>query len=317
MDKYLNKENNGQRLKRRTAEDKFIKNIFMAIALICASVIVLIVVFILIKGISPFVVDYSISGVLYKVNLTTFLIGSTWFTSPNIYGVGFIVINTLYITILALAIAVPISVLTALFISKIAPKRIGTIFNYLIELLASIPSIIYGLFGTGVITNQVKNISALFGYQSAGGISTLATILVLAIMIIPTITMISVTSLNAVKQDIINGSLALGASKTQTNFKVVIASAKSGIFSGIILGVGRALGEATAISMVAGNAGTGPTFNLFDTTRTLTSTMLLGLKETSGLDYDIRFSVGIVLIIIILVTNISLNSVKRRIGNIV
>jgi len=316
MDKYLNKEHNGQRLKRRTAEDKFIKNIFLAIALICASVIVMIVVFILIKGISPFVVDYSISGELYKVNLVTFLSGTTWFTSPNIYGVGYIVINTLYITIMALAIAVPISVLTALFISKIAPKKIGAAFNYVIELLASIPSIIYGLFGMGVITNQVKIVSAFFGYQSAGGISTLATILVLAIMIIPTITMLSVTSLNAVKQDIINGSLALGASKTQTNFKVVIASAKTGIFSGIILGVGRALGEATAISMVAGNAGTGPTFNIFDTTRTLTSTILLGLKETSGLDYDIRFSVGIVLIVIILVTNISLNAAKRRIGNL-
>jgi phosphate transport system permease protein len=144
----------------------------------------------------------------------------------------------------------------------------------------------------------------------------MSTVLVLAIMILPTITMLSVTSINAVNKNIIHGSLALGASPTQTNFKVVLTSAKSGIFSGIILGVGRALGEATAISMVIGNRGNGPTFNLFDTSRTLTSTMLMGLKETTGLDYDIRFSVGIVLIIIILLTNLILNIIKSRIGRV-
>jgi phosphate transport system permease protein len=217
---------------------------------------------------------------------------------------------------LAIAFAVPVSVLTALFISKMAPKRLGKIFTSVVELLASIPSIIYGIFGMGVITVLIKNISQFFGYQSAGGLSTLATVLVLAMMIMPTVTILSVTSMNAVKQNIINGSLALGASPTQTNFRVVLASAKSGIFSAIILGVGRALGEATAVSMVAGNRGSGPTFNLFDTTRTLTSTMLLGLKETAGLDYDIRFSVGIVLIVIILITNIGLNYIKGRLGDL-
>ena len=134
-------------------------------------------------------------------------------------------------------------------------------------------------------------------------------------MIIPTITMVSVTAINAVKQDQVNGALALGASVTQANFKVVLTGAKSGIFSGIILGVGRALGEATAVSMVIGNAGSGPNFNLFATSRTLTSTMLLGIHETSGLDYDIRFSVGVILIVFILLTNILLNLVKNRMGN--
>ena len=153
-----------------------------------------------------------------------------------------------------------------------------------------------------------------FGFQSAGGLSGLAASIVLAMMIIPTITMISVTSINAVKEDQILGSLALGCSKTETNFKVVLRSAKSGIFSGIILGVGRALGEATAVSMVIGNAGMGPNFNLFDISRTLTSTMMLGMHETSGLDYDIRFSVGVMLIVIILITNLLLNLVKRKIG---
>ena len=109
--------------------------------------------------------------------------------------------------------------------------------------------------------------------------------------------------------------MALGATKTQTNFKVVLTSAKSGIFAGAILGLGRAFGEATAVSMVAGNKLYGPTFNLFDITRTLTSTMLAGLKETSGLDYDIRFSVGIVLLVVIFVSNFILNKVKDKVGN--
>ena len=284
----------------------------MLIAILCASVILFIISFILIKGIAPFIKKYDINGNFTTVNFGTFLTGMSW--GKNLYGIGFIIIDTLYVTLLSLIIAVPISALTALFISKIAPKKLGKILNTIIEILASIPSIIYGLFGAGFVTLIVKNIANLFNFQTAGGISTLSAVLVLAMMIIPTITMLSVTAINAVKEDLIKGSLALGASKTQTNFKLVLTSAKSGIFSGIILGVGRALGEATAVSMVAGNKTSGPTFNIFDTTRTLTTTMLEGFKETTGLDYDIKYSVGIVLIIIILVTNVILNAVKNKIG---
>jgi len=301
-------------IKKKTKIDEAVHGVLFVITLLCASIIVFIVLFIIIKGSSPFLKSYSIGGNLYKVNLWTFLIGNEWYVYPAKYGVGFIIIDTFFVVFLSLLIAVPISVLTALFISRIAPKVIGKTLSYVIELLASIPSIIYGLFGRAKITQGVKWVSSFFGYQSAGGISALSTVIVLAIMILPTITLLSLTAINAVRDDIIKGSLALGASPTQTNFKLVLRGAKSGIFSGIILGVGRALGEATAVSMVAGNAGTGPSFNLFDTTRTLTSTMLLGLNETSGLDYDIRFSVGIILIIMILLTNLLLNLVKRSIG---
>ncbi|MDD3171617.1 MAG: phosphate ABC transporter permease subunit PstC [Bacilli bacterium] len=297
---------------KKTIIDRVVKSILFVATLFCASIIIFIILFILIRGIKPFVNKYEINGVLYSVDLWKFLTGSIWYIAPNVYGIGFVIVNTFYIVAFSLLIAVPISVLTALFVSKIAPRTIGKAISSIIELLAAIPSIIYGLFGMGVITNFVKKLSSFFGYQSAGGISTLATVIVLAIMIIPTITMISTTAINAVKRDLINASLALGASKTQTNFKVVLSSAKSGIFSGIILGVGRALGEATAVSMVAGNSGSGPTFNIFDTTRTLTSTMLLGLKETTGLDYDIRFSVGIILIMMILIMNFLLQMIKKR-----
>lgn len=292
--------------------DKITKFGFMCCALFSASIILVICVFIISKGVSPFIRSYGMEN---KVNFSEFILGKTWFVSPNHYGVGFIVINTLYVTFLALFLATPISIFTALFIVKIAPKKLGMLLKYIVEMLASIPSVIYGIFGIGFITKLVKWISSLFNYQSAGGISTAATILLLAIMIIPTITMLSIAAVSSVKKELIHGSLALGASKTQTNFKLVLVGAKSGIISAIILGVGRALGEATAVSMVAGNAGTGPTFHLFKSTRTLTSTMLLGLKETSGLDYDIRFSVGIILVIIILFVNIILNYVKKKIGS--
>jgi phosphate transport system permease protein len=316
MERLVSNEINTKRIANRSMIDKIAKWFFLSITLICASAIVIIVTFIVIRGVSPFVNDYTVNGELHRVDLVTFLTGTTWFKPPNNYGIGFIIINTLYIVFLAILVAVPVAILTSLFISKIAPRKVGATLSYIIELLAAIPSIVYGVFGRGVITEFVKNISSVFGYQSAGGTSTMSTVLVLAIMILPTITMLSVTSINAVNKNIIHGSLALGASPTQTNFKVVLTSAKSGIFSGIILGVGRALGEATAISMVIGNRGNGPTFNLFDTSRTLTSTMLMGLKETTGLDYDIRFSVGIVLIIIILVTNLILNIIKSRIGRV-
>ena len=269
--------------------------------------------FILIKGLTPFIKSYHINGAFYKVDFIKFIFGSRWFKNPNIFGIGFIIVNTIYVTIISLLMAIPISILTALFIAKIAPKKISTILSYIIELLSSIPSVIYGMFGMGVVTKIVKALSNFFGYQSAGGLSVLTVAIVLAIMIIPTITMISVSSIQAVKKAYIEGSLALGASITQTNFKIVLSSAKNGIFSGVILGIGRALGEATAVSMVAGNPSSGPNFHPFEATKTLTSTMLQGLTEAEGLEYDIRFSVGIVLIMLILGSNLLLNLIKRRI----
>ena len=135
-------------------------------------------------------------------------------------------------------------------------------------------------------------------------------------MILPTITALSEVAIRSVPKDIELGSLALGSTKTQTNFKVVLTSAKSGIFTSAILGIGRALGEATAVSLVAGNARSGPSLGFFQITSTLTSTMLQGLKETVGIDYDIRFSVGIVLMIVILITNFTLNFIKKKVGNV-
>lgn len=297
--------------------DLLIRGLFLFTTILSASFIIIIVVFIAREGIKPFVTNNDGLG---RVDLIRFLTGTVWLRGTafqsNLYSVGFIIINTLYISLLALLISMPIGVLTALFIAKIAPKKIASVLRTVVELLAAIPSIVYGLFGSGVILVFVYNLSDLFGVQSKGGNSVLATVLVLSLMILPTITALSEVAIRSVGKDIEHGSLALGATKTQTHFKVVLTSAKSGIFSAAILGIGRALGEATAVSLVAGNARSGPTLSFFETTSTLTSTMLQGLKETIGLDYDIRFSVGIVLMVVILITNALLNFAKRKIGNV-
>lgn len=303
--------------KKKKRIDQLVRSVFMASTILSASFIVVIVIFIVMKGITPFVTDNDGLG---AVNIWTFLTETVWLKGTafksNLYGVGFIIINTLYIAFLALLLSLPIGVLTALFIAKIAPKKIAEVLRTIVELLASIPSIVYGLFGSGVILSFVYNLANLFGVQSKGGNSVLATVLVLALMTLPTITAVSEVAIRSVRKDIEEGSLALGATKTQTNFKVVLASAKSGIFAAAILGIGRSLGEATAVSLVAGNARSGPNLGIFDITTTLTSTMLQGLKETTGVDYDIRFSVGIVLMIVILLTNFILTAVKKRVGNV-
>ena len=290
--------------------DGIVSKFFLSIAIICASVIVFIIFFIFLKGIRPFILKYPHDGQIYTASLGKFILGTVW-TNYN-YGILGMLINTIYIVFIASVFAFVISVLTALFIVRIAPKKLGKSFEMVIELLASIPSIVFGLFGQGFICPMVRDFAGAFGCQTAGGSSTLSTIIVLIMMMIPTITMLSITSMRAIKQDQINASLALGATKAQTDFKIVIGGAKSGIFSAMILGIGRALGEATAVSMVCGNAAEGPVFNLFGITRTLTSTMMLGLHETTGVDYDIRFTVGIVLIVLILGVNLGLNKLRKK-----
>ena len=302
-------------LKRKTRTDIFFKGFFMSVCILCSAIIVVIIAFIVIKGVQPFFKEYIVNNQIYRLSFSEFLFGYRWNFAPNHFGAGFIILNTIYITILALFIAVPISILSSLFIVRIAPKKIGSCLQLVIELLASVPSIIYGLFGQAYLTRIVMKISEIFNIQTLGGQSVFTASLVLGMMIFPTITMVSTNSIQAVNNNLILGSLALGASKTQTNFKVVLKGAKNGIFTGIILGVGRALGEATAVSKVCGNAQVGPTFSLFDTTSTITTTILSGFNEASGMAYDIKFSLGIVLIIIIVSTNIVLNLVKKKVGN--
>lgn len=299
---------NNSIVKKNKIINKTVKVLLLLITLLASSIIIVIIYQIAKSGLKPFFTSYGGR----KVNFFNFIIGTSY--NETNYQIGFIVLNTLYIVFLAVLVSVPISVLTALFIVKIAPKKLDKIMTSVIEVLASIPSIIYGVFGAGFITLLVKGIAGIFNISTAGGLSVLSSVIVLTMMIIPTITMLSITAIRAVPQSLEEGSLALGASRMQTFFNLTLKAAVPGIFAGIILGVGRALGEATAVSMVAGNLSSGPSFSLFDPTRTLTSTILIGLKETEGLDYDIRFSVGLVLIVVILIVNYILNTIKKRIS---
>lgn len=291
--------------KNKRVIDFAFRTLFRLAGLIASSMVVIIFVFIFNKGISVF----------SEVSFLDFIGGMVWRPDLKSYGVLFILINTLYTGFLAAIIAFPIAVLTALFIVKMAPLLVSTLMKTIIELLAAIPSIIYGVFASGVIVKWIDALAAnIFNISTFGGRGTLAVVILLALMILPTMTMLSITAIEAVDHNLEMGSLALGASKTQTDFKIVLLSAKSGIFTGLVLGLARAFGEATAVSLVAGNKLYGPSFNPFDITRTLTSTMLLGLSETTGLDYDIRFSVGIVLLLAILVSNLVINIIKKRVG---
>ncbi len=284
--------------------DIVFKTIFRLCAILSASMIVFILLFIVKRGISVFLPSYA-----EPVNLFKFLTGFSWREN---YGVLFIVINTLLTSLFAMILVFPVAVLTALFIAKLAPKKIADVLTTVIELLAAVPSVVYGVFASGVIVKWVDSLAQMFNMTTFGGRSGLSVSLLLAMMILPTVTSLSIVAIKAVKKDVEHASLALGASKIQTYFKVVLPSAKSGIFSGLILGLARAFGEATAVSMVAGNKAVGPSLNPFDITRTLTSTMLSGLSETTGLDYDIRYSVGIVLILTIIASNILVQVIKNR-----
>lgn len=312
MDQHSPIINHKYQQKKKT-RDKIFKSIFWFAGFLSAIFILLIIVFVMTRGVAPFLPSYTgYNGGAYPVK--DFLTGMQWRQDSALYGVLFIILNTFISALGALLISFPISVLTALFIVKIAPAWLSKVMTTIVELLAAIPSVVYGVFAAGSIVRWVDALANNLGFSTFGGNSLMAVAILLAIMVFPTMTSLSIVAIRAVPRELTEGSLALGATKTQTNFKVVLTSARSGIFAGLVLGLGRAFGEATAVTMVAGNAMTGPTLNPFNITRTLTSTMLAGLKETQGLDYDIRFSVGIILMFVIIATNLAIHFVKDRIG---
>ncbi len=312
--KTLNEEKVIKNSNRKAMIDKIVGFLFLFVCIISASIIIFTIFFIIYEGINPFVNQYTLDdGTIGNQNFWGFLTGLSYGESN--YGSLFLVINTLYVTLLSAIISIPVSILTSIFITRIAPKIIGEVFKTGIEILASVPSVIYGLFGMGVICPLVRDLAYGIGIQTSGGLSVISGAIVLAMMSIPTITLVSITSIQSVSKSFIEGSLALGATNSETNFKVVLKGATSGIISGIILGIGRALGEATAVSLVIGNAFSGPTFNIFGISSTLTSIMMLGIGEATGLSYDIRFSLGIMLMLIIVIINLILNYVKNKITN--
>lgn len=245
---------------------------------------------------------------IFEIGLFDFIFGTDWYPEAEILGIGAMIITSIYATLGAIAIGVPIGILTAVFIAEIAPDWIVKIVKPAVELLAGIPSVVYGFFGLIIIVPIIDD------YFGGGGNSLLAVILILSFMILPTIINISLAALRAVPREYKEGSLAMGASHIQTIFKVLIPAAKSGIFAAVILGIGRAIGETMAVILVAGNAIQIPD-SILDRVRPMTAHIALEMSYASpGLHEDSLFATGVILFIFIMILNIALNIITSKVG---
>lgn len=254
---------------------------------------------------------------LREVGVHDLLFGKSWMPTAGkpSYGILYIILASLVGTSAAIILGVPIGLLTAVFLSEYAGRRIGSIVGNAVELLAAIPSVIYGLIGMMALNPLMFRLEKLVyagteGHQYTGGANMLSAVIVLAIMILPTVISVSAASLKAVPGSLRAASLALGATKEQTVCRAVIPAAGSGILTGVVLGTGRALGEAMAINMVAGGA-----VNLpfpFNSVRTLTTQIVSEMGYAGGLHRQVLFTVGLVLYIFIMFINFLLLKVRKR-----
>ena len=252
-----------------------------------------------------------------KVGVTDLLFKTEWKPTAvtPVFGIFYVILTSVLGTVAALLVGVPIGLLTAVFLAEIADKKIAAVVQPAVELLAAIPSVIYGLVGVMILKPWMYELEkAIFAgsseHQFTGGANLLSAILVLAIMILPTVINISTSSIKAVQASLKSASLALGATKIQTIFKVVIPAAKSGIMTAVVLGLGRALGEAMAINMVAGGA-----VNLplpFNSVRFLTTAIVSEMSYSEGLHRQVLFAIGLVLFAFILFTNLILTRMIKK-----
>ena len=251
-----------------------------------------------------------------EVGVLDLLFGRVWkpTASEPSFGIFYIILSSIAGTAAAVLLGVPIGLLTAAFLSELAGKKLGNIVSGAVELLAAIPSVIYGLIGMMILNPfmyslEKKIYAGSTDHQFTGGANLLSAIIVLAVMILPTVISVSTSSLKAVTDSLRSASLALGATKLQTIFKVVIPAAKSGILTGVVLGVGRALGEAMAINMVAGGAVNIPL--PFNSVRTLTTQIVSEMGYASGVHRQVLFTVGLVLYVFIMIINLILLKVRK------
>lgn len=267
--------------------------------LVCATISVLAV------GIITFYILYSGTPAIFKIGIFNFLFGAKWRPEENLFGILPMIVTSIVASGLAVAAGSAIGLMTAVFLAELAPKWLAAIIRPCVELLAGIPSIVYGYFGLVVI---VPMISEVFG---GAGNSLLAVLIILSVMILPTIVSISLTSLKAVPSAYKEGSLALGASHVQTIFKTMIPAAKSGILASIVLGIGRAIGETMAVILVAGNTPHMPG-SLLDSVRTLTINIAFEMSYATGLHREALFATGVVLFVIIMALNFILTALLKR-----
>lgn len=278
--------------------EKITENIFMFSALLGVACLFLIIGFVFFMGLKPFIIEgYS---------FIEFIFGSKWIPSAEKFGILPMIVASLFGTLGALLIGVPIGILTAVYIAELAPKKVSKVVSSAVELLAGIPSVLYGIFGIVVIVPAIQNI-----FNIPKGQTLLAVIIVLSIMVLPTIVSVSETAIRAVPKEYKEGSLALGASHIESIFKVILPAAKSGLLSAVVLGLGRALGETMAIILVAGNLAILPS-SVLDSVRPLTTNIALEMGYAYGVHQEMLFATGAVLFIFILVLNLILNKISNK-----
>lgn len=286
-------------MKKNRVFENVVHGIFLLLGLITVGCVLLITVYLIISGIPA----------IKEIGLVKFLFGKEWASTaaePK-FGILPFILTSVYGTAGAILIGVPVGFFTAVFLSKVAGKKVRSAMETAVSLLAGIPSVVYGLVGMLVLVPAVRSI-----FHVPDGASLLAAIIVLAIMILPSIIKVSVTALDAVPKEYEDASLALGASPVETLFRVSVPAAKSGIAAAVVLGVGRAIGEAMAVMMVAGNVANMP--SLFQSVRFLTTAVASEMSYSSpgSLQRNALFSIALVLFLFIMLLNAALNFFLKR-----
>ena len=274
-----------------------VHGVFLFLGLITVGCVLLITVYLIVSGLPA----------ISKIGLGKFLFGSEWASTAAEakFGILPFILTSVYGTCGAILLGVPVGFLTAVFLSKMAPKKLRTVMESAVSLLAGIPSVVYGLVGMLVLVPGIRKL-----FHVPDGASLLAAIIVLAIMILPSIIKVSVNALDAVPKEYEDASLALGATPVETWFRVSAPAAKSGIAAAVVLGVGRAIGEAMAVMMVSGNAPNMP--SLFESVRFLTTAVASEMSYASGLQRQALFSIALVLYVFIMLINAALNFFLKR-----
>jgi len=275
--------------------EKLSGRIFLALALSSISALALITVFIIINGIP----------IIAQVGFFNFVFGMSWAPSHGEFGIFPMIIGSMAVTLGAVVVGVPIGICTAIFLTEYAPAKISKLFRPAIQLLAGIPSVVYGFWGLLFVVPLIRN------YLGGPGLSILAGSLILAIMVLPTVISITEVSILALPRQYKEGAFALGMTHWQTIRSVILPSAKSGIVAAVILGIGRAMGETMAVIMVLGNAVAVPT-SILDPVRTLTTNIGIEMGYAAGEHRQALFATGIVLFVIIMLLNASAQYITRK-----
>ncbi len=296
---------NDSAMRQRSGWKNLRENIMHGVFLVCALAsilaVALICVFLFANGLPA----------MREIGFLNFLTGTSWRPGNDIYGILPMIVGSIYITAGAIVIGVPIGLLTAIFMAFYCPKRIYGILKPCTELLAGIPSIVYGFFGMVVIAPTVLDIAKFFGADISSGATILSAAILLGIMILPTIIGVSEAALRAVPNAYYEGAVAMGATHERAVFSVMLPAAKSGVLAGIVLGIGRAIGETMAVIMVAGNQ---PrlTANLLEGIRTMTANIVIEMGYATGLHREALIATGVVLFVFILLINLCFSVLKRR-----